>query len=86
MNANDARLTADGLNNYSKDEDYIDDRVLDGIFMDITEQSSNGKYSFDYDKTAGLTSKDLRYCKEKLESLDYSVLVDYENGIISISW
>lgn len=86
MNANDARQTTDGFNHYSKDEDYLDDRVLDGIMMDITEQSSNGNYSFDYDKTAGLTSKDLRYCKEKLEMLDYSVIVDYENGIISISW
>jgi hypothetical protein len=86
MLANDARENADNVNAYSKDEDYLDDRVLDGIFMDITEQSSKGQYSFEYDKTAGLTPKDLRYCKEKLEELDYLVSVDYINGVIIINW
>lgn len=86
MHANDVRKTADKINGYYKDEDYLEDRVLDGIFMDITEQSSKGKYSFEYDKTAGLTSKDLRYCKGKLEELDYSVSVDYENSTMIISW
>lgn len=86
MLANDARKTADDVNSYSKDEDYLEDRVLDGIFMDILDQSSKGKYSFDYDKTVELTSKDLRYCREKLEELDYLVSVDYDHGIITISW
>ena len=86
MNANEARQTADEVNHYSDNEDYLDDRVLDGIFMDISEQSSTGKYSFEYDKTAGLTPKDLRYCKEKLDMLDYSVFVDYEKETIFISW
>jgi len=86
MHAKDARKKVDKINSYSKDEDYLEDRVLDGIFMDITEQSSKGKYSFVYDKTAGLTSKDLRYCREKLEELDYSVSMDYDNGIMIISW
>lgn len=86
MHAEDTIETADKKNNYSRDEDYLDDRVLDGIFMDLTEQSANGEYSYDYDKTAGLTPKDLRYCKEKLEDLGYSVSVDYEKGVISIDW
>lgn len=86
MQANQARNNADRKNIYSKDEDYLDDRVLDGIFMDLTEQSTNGEYSYDYDKTAGLTPKDLRYCKEKLEDLGYSISVDYEKGVISIDW
>lgn len=86
MHADDAREMADYKNSYSKDEDYLDDRVLDGIFMDITEQSNNGEYSYNYDKTAGLTPKDLRYCKEKLEELGYSVSVNYENSVISIDW
>lgn len=86
MIANEAKNKADGKNSYSKSEDYLDDRVLNGIFMDITEQSDKGKYSFDYDKTAVLTSKDIRYCKEELEKLNYKVSVDYEKGIISIDW
>ena len=86
MHANDARETADKNNNYSKDEDYLDDRVMNGIFMDITEQSSKGEYSFEYDKTAGLTPKDLRYCRGKLEELGYSVSVDYEKGVMIIDW
>lgn len=86
MQASDARNTADGINNYSKDEDYLEDRVLDGIFMDITTESSEGKYSLEYDKTLGLNSKDLRYCREKLEEAGYSVSVDYNEGIIYVSW
>lgn len=86
MNAKSIRKGVDKINNYSKDEDYLEDRVLDGIFLDITEESSKGNYSFEYDKTAGLNSKDLRYCKEKLEELDYLISVDYDKGIIKIDW
>ncbi|WP_286971864.1 hypothetical protein [Flavobacterium sp. UBA4854] len=86
MEASDARNTADGINNYSRDEDYLEDRVLDGIYMDIAQETSEGKYSLEYDKTAGLNSKDLRYCKEKLEEAGYSVSVDYDEGIINVSW
>lgn len=86
MNANTAREEADKFYQSSKSEDYLEDRVLNGIFMDITEQSNQGEYSLEYDKTAGLNKKDLRYCKGKLEEFDYQVDADYKNGILNINW
>ncbi|NVK65687.1 MAG: hypothetical protein HWE22_13930 [Flavobacteriales bacterium] len=86
MHAIEAKEQADKINSYSKDEDYVDDRVLDGIFIEIHEASKKGRYSLDYGFTAGLTAKDLRYCKEKLEEAEYHVKVDYNFGGITIDW
>jgi hypothetical protein len=86
MQAKQARDNADKSNSYSKDEDYLDDRVLDGILIDVLIESRKGEYSLIYDKTGGLTNKDLRYCKEELEKLDYLVSMDYESRVIILNW
>lgn len=84
MHASEAKEISDG--HYDPNYDYLDDRVVDGILSDIIMAAQKGEYSIDYETTAGLSVGDLRYCKEKIDELDYQVIADYEKGVLHISW
>ena len=86
MHAEEAREVADKFNGENKTEDYLDDRIVDGMFDDISMASSEGAYSYEYNATAGLNPRDLRYCKDKLEEAGFEVEVNYDDGIVKINW
>ena len=49
------------------DVDKLNDRVLDGINIEINDACSNGDFSIKYDLTVNLSLSDLLYCQDQLE-------------------
>ena len=84
MIASEAKEQANKVNGLNVE--YLDDRILGGIEMEIHTASKEGEYSIEYTFTANLTYADLLYCQDKLREMDYSVSVNKKSMTILIDW